>query len=281
MIGSLLSLLEAFFEEVSSSLGKKSIAKKEESPYAFLFITYFVGALVYVAASIGAKLPFIFSVESIPTFTVKIILEMLLSYVAVKSLTSFDRSFFSLSRMMTIPFVLIIDAVLGTTLPFYQIVLLFLMLVVFAVLCVHNKVSFKKLYLALPLAVLPAFTIILLKYNISHFNSVFAEQVVSLSLLALWALVTDIILTKENPLRLLTHPIILAQATCSGVASIAGSYAYNYGSATIITALRRAFSLLTSLLSDVFFFKKKTKRATVVAIIALFILLFLLTYSFV
>lgn len=277
MIGSLLALFEAMFDETASSLGKKSIAKKEESPYAFLFITYLIAVFVFLVVGLSADLPYHFNFAAIPTFTSRLIFEMILGYVMLKSLTLFDRSFFSLSRMMTVPLVLLLDMSFGTQVPFFQILIIALMFLTFLLLCLHEKVSFKRLRLALPLAVIPAITILLFKYDISHYNSAYSEQLTILVFMMLWSFCMDIVLTKENPFRLLSHPIILAQATCSGVASLAGAYAYNYGSASVVTALRRSFSLLASFLSDIFFFKRKERKDTIVTIIVLLVLLALLT----
>lgn len=278
MIGSILAFFEALFTEGSSTLGKQTLKEKGESPYSFLAITYIMGALVLFMVSLATKQEFIFSLQSIPFFTARLILDMILGYVGVKALMLFDRSFFSLVRVMTIPLLLLFDVLLGNTVSLLEMVAIGGMFFIFLLLCEYEHFTLSKMRIALPFALLPAFTLTLYKYDITHFNSVFAEQCISLFFLALFAFVMDLVIYKENPLRLFANPRIIAQATCAGIAEVAASFAYVFGTASVITGLRRAYSILFGLVSDVYIFKKKEDTLTLFSIAGIVCLVLLLTF---
>src|SRR3989344_570445 len=115
----------------------------------------------------------------------------------------------------------------------------------------------RGMLLVLLVAILAAIDTGLYKYDISHFNSVESEQAIISLIISLYFFLTATLIRGENPLAFLRQKIYMAQASSSGIAYVVGSFAYLYASASVITAARRGFSVLFSILTGTFYFKER------------------------
>jgi len=100
-------------------------------------------------------------------------------------------------------------------------------------------------------------TISLFKYDISHFNSVAAEQLFINLILLICFLSLALVKAKENPFVFLTKPIFFLQSAAIGLGGVMESFAYNYGVASIITAAKRSIAIFWSILSGRTYFREK------------------------
>jgi len=106
-------------------------------------------------------------------------------------------------------------------------------------------------------AVLAVATLSLYKYDITHFNSVEAEQTIVTCVLMVYFFTLATRVAKENPFGFLRRPLFLLQSLSSGSASVASSFAYLFAPASIITTALRSFSVLFALISGKFYFHEK------------------------
>ncbi len=198
----------------------------------------------------------IFSMESLPTFLLRAFLEILQVHITILAIVKADRSDFGLIRTLTIPFLLIVDIALGYVITTKQLFGITFIFIAIALLLSVEHLRTKGLWLLIGSALNAVITISLYKYNISHFNSVEAEQ----SLISLFVMVylffCAMMIYKEDPFRFIRKPIFMVQTVTSGLASVIVSYAYLFAPATIITTATRSFSVFFSLLSGKIYFKE-------------------------
>lgn len=121
-----------------------------------------------------------------------------------------------------------------------------------------------------------ALTISLYKYNITHFNSVTAEQLLVSAVLVLYFYLLMVFKTKENFAALIKQPLVLVQSISFGLASVIESLAYLFAPASIILCAKRSGAVLWSTLAGKLYFKEQNlvlKLALVLGIVAGLVLL--------
>jgi len=245
MFGILLAAASSAFGELSSSLGKKEVRDKAESYYTFGFLSLLFGA-VFMAVVGFLRDSMVFSMESLPTFIPRAILEILQVHITILAIVKADRSDFGLIRTLTIPFLLLVDIALGYVITTKQLFGITFIFIAVAMLLSVEHLRIKGLWLL---------TISLYKYNITHFNSVEAEQSLISLIVMIYLFFCAMLIYKEDPFRFMRKPIFIVQMATSGLASIIVSYAYLFAPATIITTATRSFSVFFSLLSGKIYFK--------------------------
>src|SRR3990167_3269903 len=208
MFGILLAAASSAFGELSSSLGKKEVRDKAESYYTFGFLSLLFGAVFMVVAGF-LRDSMVFSMESLPTFIPRAILEILQVHITILAIVKADRS----------------------------------------------DLRIKGLWLLIGSSLNAVITISLFKYNITHFNSVEAEQSLISLIVMIYLFFCAMLIYKEDPFRFMRKPVFMVQMATSGLASIIVSYAYLFAPATIITTATRSFSVFFSLLSGKIYFK--------------------------
>ena len=257
MLGVLLTGISSAFNEISFSIGKRQVNDGAQSYYTFGFLIQFFSALFICAAGFLFN-DLVFSPASFPTFglrTLVAIVEMQLATIAISKL---DRGTFGFMHLLTIPFLLTIDLVLGYALRPLQIAGMGLIILpVLAFFFLERREEKSGLWIAFGVAFLASIDISLYKYDISHFNSVGAEQGILTLILSLYFFLTAVLIKKENPLLFLRRPVYFAQASASGVATVINSFAYLFAPASVIASAFRGFSLLSSLLSGRLYFREK------------------------
>jgi len=269
MVGFLLTILASFLAESSTSIGKAEIKSKKESILSFMFLNLFFVFILFLAIAIINPASFIFSFKSLPTFSLRVILELLQTYIAIKAIATADRTTFSFIRTITIPLLLLVDVILGYALSLNQILGVSILFIALLLSFVDHSIKKKGLWLVLFTAVNSVATISLYKYNITHFNSFIAEQLVITFFVIGVALIALIIKEKKNPFKLLLKKPFFFQSFLQGAAAIVESLAYTFLPASIVVAIARASGMIWSTVSGRVYFKEKhiLHKFAIVAII--------------
>lgn len=249
MIGVLLTAVATFFEEISSSIGKVELRAHKESMYDYEILNVFFVALLFAGL---ALIPgnFVFRAASLPTFLLRIVLEILQTYMAALAVSRADRSTLGLLRVLTIPVILGIDLVLGTVITFNQGIGMAVVLLTIALLALTKELGRKGIWISVGVAVNAAFTISLFKYDVMHFNSIAAEQLVIYTIILGYGVLQARFLGHENPFALFKKRVFLSQGISEGVGAVLMSYAYALApAASVLTSAKRSLTVLWSMLS--------------------------------
>ena len=253
MIGIFLIIVATLFEEVSTSSAKESIARHMESIASRAFLVG-LWSLLFLGISLLGGVAWTFNLASLPFFTARILLELIQTRITLRAITLADRSTFGFFRTLTIPFVLCVDMILGTTLSYSQIWGIMAIVAALCILTCRHSLSRKGMGLALLSSIGSSITLSLYKFDITHFNSVVAEQTLAsfflLSFFLWYALTKD----KENPFKLLRSKKILAESAAGGMAGILGSFAYGFAPASVIVAVQRSSSVCWSVVAGALHF---------------------------
>jgi drug/metabolite transporter (DMT)-like permease len=216
----------------------------------FVAFFWFLGILIYNQS-------FKFSLESLPTFGTRVLLEVILTYVSIRAITTSSRSTFSFVRTGTMPLLLLVDIYFGYTISTMQI--FGISTIVLAILFLFKNHGLEKRGIGYVVAstLLAAVTISLFKYDISHYNSVAAEQFLTIGFLLVYFYIAAYYYSKKNPLRLLLRPIFFVQSLGDGFAGVLGSFAYSFAPASLVVAVLRSSAILFSMLSGNVYFHEK------------------------
>ncbi len=256
MIGTILISIGTFFEEISDSIGKNKVNNHEESSFTMAFLSLFWGAIFLTFISILKNDWFVFKLASLPTFSIRAVLEIIQVYVSVLAIVGTDRSTYGFVRVITIPLLLLVDLFLGYKIGFLPIAGIFIIMITLLILSLNNGIKKNGIGFVVFTAVNAVATISLFKYDISHFNSVAAEQLfLNLILLAFFTFFA-LFKAKENPFMFLKKPVFFLQSFSIGIGGVIVSFGYNYGAASIMTAAKRSSAIFWSLLSGKFYFKE-------------------------
>ena len=278
MFGVLLAALSSALGELSDSIGKQAVRTKISSIYTFGFLTAFAMTVVIITIGIFRH-DFIFSLASLPTFIPRLLLEIAQTQISIMAIVKADRSDFGLIRTLTVPLLLIVDINLGYHVTAFQVFGIGCIVFAIAWLFYAEHSNAKGRWLIIASALNAVITISLYKYDISHFNSVEAEQSIISLVLMLYFFIRATQEKRENPVQFFRHPILLVQAMATGLSSAAGSYAIVFAPASVVTAALRASAVLFSLLSGKFYFQEKkfTLKIEIFCVIAVGLLCLLLT----
>lgn len=256
MFGIVLIGISQLFAEFSTSLGKYEYSKHRESLLAFGFLhafwaTVFLFALAYFRDS------FIFSWESLPTFALRAVFEIILVFTALRAIVESDRSTYAFLHTLTIPFLLGVDVILGYDLSLPQVIGIALMASAIMLLTINHGLSRRGKMLSLIAALIPVITVSLYKYNITHYNSVEAEQALQHVVLLIALLIAAWYRTGENLFAQIVNRKHLAQSLSAGAASVFLSYAFLFAPASVIITAKRTFEVLAAILFGKTYFKEK------------------------
>jgi len=266
MFGLLLTGGATLSEEAGASVGKWETLRKRESIFSMGFLdclwaTLFMLALAFIIPkdffAPGFPNGFVFSMASLPTFLPRVGLEILQSYATVYSIVHADRSTFGFLRIITIPLLLATDIILVYAVSLPQIAGMSLIIVSLVLLFINHGIRRNGAWIVIFTAVNAVATISLFKYDITHYNSIEAEQIIVGIVLLVFFFTMALVKAKENPLRLLMRPIFFTQSLLMGIGGVAMSFAYLFGAASVITAAKRAFNILFAMLSGHIYFKEK------------------------
>lgn len=270
MIGIFLVFISSFFRETSSSIGKFEVSEHKESIYTMGFLTLLWGALFFFIIAFFRG-EFLFSLASLPTFIPRVILEIAQVHVAMLAITTADRSTFGFLRIWTIPLILAVDFLLGYEIGLNQIIGISIIVISFIFLFFNHGIRKKGAWLVMFTAINAVATISLFKYNITHFNSVEAEQGIIRLILIAYFLILAFFVAKENPLKFLKKPIFFIQSFSAGLGSVILSFAYLFAPASIIVTAKRSFSILWTIPSGKIYFHEKKLLIKIISFILIVI----------
>ncbi len=256
MFGVLLASVGALFEEVADVIGKAKMKAREESIYGMAFLSFFWGPFWFLAVILW-KHQFVFQLASLPVFIPRVILEIIQIHFTVRAIAKADRSTFSFIRTGTIPLLIAADIMLGYPLAGHQIAGMALIALALALIFAGRAVAKDGMLFIILSTIGAAATTTLYKYDIAHFNSVEAEQFVLVGMLVVYFFLYALIIRKENLLRLLGRRTYFIQSFSSGFGGVLESFAFLFAPASIITAARRAASVLWGVLSGNVYFHEK------------------------
>lgn len=278
MIGILICVLSAACLELSSSLGKEEVRRHIATYYSIAVLN----ALIAVLFLIGYGFlhgGFVFRLASLPTFIPRLLLEILLVHTTMRALIASNRSDFALVKTLTLPLLLMVDYFIGYTLTLPQVGGVALIIGAMAVLISLQKKRIKGLGFLMVSACIAVGTISLFKYDITHFNSLAAEQGIVLTAIAVYFSCLALWRHKENPFRLLRNSTVSMQTIASGGAHVFVSMAYLYAPAVVITAALRSFMVLFAIISGKMYFHEKHLRLKIILAGVIMIALCLLAYG--
>jgi len=257
MIGVILTAISNIFGEIRTSIGKYEIEHSKESLYAMGFLNsiwVFVFLLILGYFREGG---FIFSLESLPTFLIKAVLEVVIILISINAIVKADRSTFSFIRTLTIPLLLVVDIILGYNITLTQIIGVSMVVIALLFLFTNHGLSKEGKLLTLSGSILSVITLSLYKYNITHYNSVEAEQTLTFLIIIVTLVVIAWIHKKENLFKYLTHKTFMMQSIASGLSGSFISFAFLFAPASIITTSNRSFEIITSMISGRAVFHEK------------------------
>lgn len=257
MIGILLVFLAESFGEVGTSIGKAKAMARKEGLYTMGFLNMFWALIFFILFAVFVRGEFAFDMASLPTVSIRFVLEILIAHVTIRALVFADRSTFGFLRIWTIPLLLLVDTFLGYTLSSRSLFGILLIVASFIVLFVNHGIRKRGAGYVLASAVLAVATISLYKYDITNFNSVEAEQSIMLVGILLYFLFAAYFFKHRKPWEYLKEPVYFFQSFIQGVSSLLLSFAYLYSTATIITTAKRAFAILASIVSGNAYFQEK------------------------
>ena len=279
MFGIIITGIATFFDEIATAIGKYEVAERKESVYTMGFLNMFWGALIFFGIALFIRKTFAFSLESLPTFGVRVMLELLQAHVAVLAVTMADRSTFSFIRTGTIPLLLAVDIILGYSITAGNIAGIIIIALGFLILFINHDIQKRGAWLTLFITVNSVATISLFKYDITHFNSIEAEQGLMTLILMFYFFFMAYFSAKENPFSFFRKRIFLGQSLSSGVGGIINSFAYGFAPASIITAASRSFEIFWAIISGKKYFHEKSAATKFISMFFIVIGLFLLAYS--
>lgn len=257
MFGVILISIGTLFQEISVLIGKVKVAAHKESVYTMGFLQLFWTALAFLLIAVFIKGSFVFDTASLPTFSIRVVLELIQANVTILAIVKATRGAFGFIRSLTMPLLLGVDLLLGYTLHLSQIIGMGIILITVLVLFLNHGVKRTGSGWLVFSAVNAVITISLFKYHITHFNSVVGEQLIIYSIVMIYFFIAAHYFAKENPLQFFKKPVFLFQSLSHGLGSGLESFAYSFAPASIILAAKRSSGVLWSMLSGQVYFHEK------------------------
>lgn len=264
MFGILLISAGTLFSEVSTSIGKDQVGKHKESIYTMGFLSLFFGVIFFFISAL-VRGSFVFSLASLPTFSIRCVLEIIQAHFTMRALTTADRTTFGFLRIITIPLLLLVDLFIGYAITPTQIMGIILLVLTLVFLLMNHGISKKGSGLVIFTAINAVITLSLFKYNITNFNSVEAEEGIIFMLIMIYLFFSAKYIAKENPFSFLKKRLFFAESMTAGFASVLESFAFVFAPASIMLAAKRSASILWTIISGNVFFKEKHPIIKIIA----------------
>jgi drug/metabolite transporter (DMT)-like permease len=256
MLGVIIVFFSTLFDEIANSITKAKLSQKKISVYSIGMINCLAVVIFFIIINI-VKREFIFSPASLPTLSLRALLEIILTCAALKATEITDRSTFGFIRVVTIPLLLMVDFLLGYRINVWQFI--GISIIIFSLFIVFSYQGIKKqgAWLSLLTAIMAVATITLYKYDITHYNSVASEQTIIYLILMTFLAGMAFFKAKENPFTFLKQKIYIFQTLINAVPSLVNSYAYALAPASIIVSAYRSSAVFWTVVSGKVYFKEK------------------------
>jgi len=256
MIGLILVSVGEFFHELGLSIGKFEIAHRKETIPVMGFLSFF-WTLIFLLLIGVIRSDFIFNALSLPTLGIKIILEIAQIHIGLIALTKTSRSTITFITVGTIPLLLLVDYLLGYEMILTQILGIMVIVIGLLIIFINHGLNSKGIGYVIFITINAVATISLYKYNINNFNSVSAEQSITILFLLIYFFSLSMLKDKVNPFVYMKKPLFLFQSIILGICSTLINFAYLFGSASVITTAKRALSIVGAMISGNLYFKEK------------------------
>lgn len=262
MLAAIILFASTFAIEAGSSIGKESARRHRENVYDMGFLSLFWG-LVFLLVTLLFGAPWRFQLASLPTLLPRLGLEIALTYINAEAIIRADRTTTNFLRLISIPLLLVVDLALGYHISAWQLAGVGIMFVALIVAFSHNRHGRRGAWLAVLSGLLAVGTVSLYKYDITHFNSIAAEQTLVLAVLVAYFYVGSARLRRQSPLRLLLRPVTGTQSLASGVAVVLESFAFGLAPASVILTFKRSFGLMWAVIFGGTYFHEHSLRRKV------------------
>jgi hypothetical protein len=258
MFGVILQIIGTFLEEVSETLGKDNVRRRLESAWTLGFANAVAAlvALLFVITCItgwGSM-----QMQSWPTFVLRVLLLQIQSVATVLAIVHAERSTFGFLRVGSIPLIVLIDIfIVGVALTGWQVLGMTLIAGTILLLTMNHGLSKKGIGYVLVGTVGAAVQLSLLRYNVTHGNSVELEQLGVMLVVA----PTFYVLAKQHgsvaPLHVFRRWRNMVQSGLHGIAVVIGGYAFLFAPASILLAAGRAAAVMAAVLAGHLYFHEK------------------------
>lgn len=231
------------FVELSTAMGKKAMASRRETIYGYAFLSVFwITIFLMIFVLFGAD--FRFSKSSLPFFIPRLVLEIAIAQIGALAIKRADLSTFSFLRLTTIPVLFLIDIMLGYSIKPIQMLGIMIIFGTLVYLLARNSLTRKGSGLVIALALLAPINLSIFKYDITHYNSIAAEQIlICLGILAYFT-VAAWLHAREKTWSYLFRIRTEIQSISNGLGSSIGVFAFAYVPASIATTFSRSTELL-------------------------------------
>lgn len=279
MFALLLMLGSHFLGQLSTAIGKGELAKKTETTYSYVFLSIFYLTLfLIIGVLLGAD--FHFSSQSLPYFIPRIVLEIIVAHLGAIAISKADLSTFSFLRLLSIPLVLAIDILVGYSIKPLQ--MLGILLVFGCLIFLFSKKTLTRAGsgYVIAMALLIPVPLSLFKYDITHFNSVAAEQIIMSLFLMTYFTAAAWMHKKERTWSYLSKPTMEKQSIVSGFGAVLNNYAYTFVPTSIALTFSRTSEILWAIIfGNTIFHEHKTKnKLTVLAVAA--VAIYMISYRY-
>lgn len=258
MFALLLMALSNLMGETSDALGKSAMARRIESIYAYAFLNAFWSCIFLVLSCVFLGRAFKFSTQSLPIFLPRVVLEVCISTLGARAMSIADLSTMAFLRLITIPLLLFLDIILGYKISASEVLGIMLIFGTLIFLLGHRSLNPRGGRLIVLIGVLAAISITMYKYDISHYNSVAAEQGLIYMILMAYFTAAAWYHGRERTWGYLFRSRTEAQSLASGLSGALNSFAYAYVPASLALTFSRATEILfATLFGNKVFHEKK------------------------
>lgn len=251
-----LMLAATFFAEVSSSMGKRAVAKRLESIYSLGFLSTFWTAMLLILSVLFLGVDFHFNPDSLHVFLPRLALELLTAYFSMVAVAKAARSTYAFLRLITIPLLLAVDIMLGYPVNGWQMLGILMVFGIIIVL-IHHGLDRKASGYVLVSAICAVGTISLYKYDITHYNSIAAEQTLVYLVLLTFFTILAWYHSKEKTWTFLRRPWAETQSIAEGTATVLSSFAYGFAPASVVVSAQRGLSVLWAIIFGNVYFHER------------------------
>lgn len=249
MLGVFLMISGTLFAEVSQTIGKKVLSQRLTDVISLSFVNHLGFISIFALQVLFVPSSFVFSLASLPTVILRILLEILQAWLIMEALEKASRSTFGFLRVLTIPLLLFADIfILNTQITLQQYFGIAIIILTSLWIFRHNGKDRKGMWFVLGGALNAVITLSLYKYHLQHFNSVAAEQLIVASGMMVGLFLIEYFRYKKNPFTSMRKPIVLKEMFFMGAAAVMISYAFSLLAISIVTAMNRALAILWSVI---------------------------------
>jgi hypothetical protein len=249
MLGILLMTIGALLGEASAAANKLSMREKTLNYIDTGILVIAAGLITFLVCDILMPQHVIFDMRSLPTLTLRLILEIPLTFISGYALMRAERSTFALLRSLTIPLLLVVDLMLAYPLTITQVAGA-LVVTLALIWSARGKISRVGMVECLISAVMAVATISLFKHDIKY-NSVLAEQTIALIVVLISLVIAKLALHQPMPThQIMTDKKAQLSLVFSALSSILEAFAFKFVAGTaLVTAAKRGIAIIFAIFS--------------------------------